>query len=155
LSRRPSRCAQSRRPRANLEQRCKIRGVATVRTRLPIDDDRHMMPIHNSLRPPWLAAELRVARTSLSDEDLLELVATRRDERAFEGLYRRYAKAVYGVGRRLIGDHARSEEVAQEASTNAWRAAARYRRDRGPAAGWLFAIARNAAIDALRSRGLT
>jgi RNA polymerase sigma-70 factor (ECF subfamily) len=93
-----------------------------------------------------------VMRSTPTDEDLLELVAQRRDEAAFDELYRRYARAVYGVVRRRLGDHARSEDVVQEAFTSAWRAAAGYRRERGPATGWLFAIARNAAVDALRSR---
>ena len=100
-------------------------------------------------RAPPLGA---VALSSRSDEDLLELVAERRDEAAFDELYRRYARAVYGVSRRLVRDHARSEDVAQQAFINAWRYAAGYRRERGPAAGWLFTIARNAALDTLRSR---
>ena len=45
-----------------------------------------------------------------------------------------------------------SEDVVQQAFINVWRAAGGYRRERGPATGWLFAIARNAAFDALRSR---
>ena len=89
---------------------------------------------------------------SRSDEDLLELVAERRDEAAFDELYGRYGRAVYAVVVRLIGDRAHSEDVVQQAFTNVWRAAAGYRRERGPATGWLFAIARNAAVDALRSR---
>ncbi len=90
--------------------------------------------------------------SSRSDEDLLELVAERRDEAAFDELYRRYGRAVYGVVVRLVGDRAHSEDVVQQAFTNVWRAAAGYRRERGPATGWLFAIARNAAVDALRAR---
>jgi len=90
--------------------------------------------------------------SSRSDEDLLELVAERRDEAAFDELYGRYGRAVYAVVVRLIGDRARSEDVCQQAFTNVWRGAAGYRRERGPATGWLFAIARNAAFDALRSR---
>jgi RNA polymerase sigma-70 factor (ECF subfamily) len=90
--------------------------------------------------------------SSLSDEDLLELVANRRDGEAFEMLYRRYARAVYAVVRRALGDHARSEDVVQEAFTSVWRSAAGYRRERGSATGWLFAIARNASADTLRAR---
>ena len=89
---------------------------------------------------------------SRSDEDLLELVALHRDGDAFEQLYQRYARAVYGVVRRMLGEHFRAEDVAQEAFTSVWRAAAGYRRERGPATGWLFAIARNAAADALRAK---
>ena len=87
-----------------------------------------------------------------SDEDLLELVAERRDEAAFDEFYRRYGRAVYTVVVRLVGDRAGSEDVVQQAFINVWRAAAGYRRERGQATGWLFAIARNAALDALRSR---
>ena len=104
------------------------------------------------MEPPHQHPRGTVDRRSLSDEDLLELVAKRRDEPAFDELYRRYARAMYGVGRRVMGDHGRSEDVVQEAFTKAWRAAAGYRRERGPAAGWLFAIARNTAVDTLRSR---
>ena len=93
-----------------------------------------------------------VELSSRSDEDLLELVAERRDEAAFDEFYGRYGRAVYAVVVRLIGDRADSEDVVQHAFTNVWRAAAGYRRERGPATGWLFAIARNGAVDALRSR---
>lgn len=124
-----------------------------MRTPAPLGEDRRAMrPIYEIQRASRRAPLGLMKPTSLSDEDLLELVAEHRHERAFDELYRRYARAVYGVCRRLIGDHGRSEDVVQEAFAKAWRAAAGYRRDRGPAAGWLFAIARNAAVDALRSR---
>jgi RNA polymerase sigma-70 factor, ECF subfamily len=101
---------------------------------------------------PKAATLVAVDVSALSDEDLLELVADRRDGDAFEVLYRRYARAVYAVVRRGLGDHARSEDVVQEAFTSVWRSAAGYRRDRGSATGWLFAIARNASADVLRAR---
>jgi len=90
--------------------------------------------------------------SSLPDEDLLERVAGQRDAGAFEVLYRRYARAVYAVVRRGLGDHSRSEDVVQEAFASVWRSASGYRRERGSATGWLFAIARNATADTLRAR---
>ena len=113
-----------------------------------------MTPTHALCEPqPCRPSPLDfVGLSSRSDEDLLELVAERRDEAAFDELYRRYGRAAYAVVRRLVGDHARSEDVAQQAFINVWRAAAGYRRERGPATGWLFAIARHAAFDALRTR---
>jgi len=68
--------------------------------------------------------------SALSDEDLLELVAERRDGEAFEVLYRRYSRAVYAVVRRMVGDPGRSEDVVQEAFASVWRAARGYRRER-------------------------
>jgi RNA polymerase sigma-70 factor (ECF subfamily) len=114
-----------------------------------------MTPTHHALseQQPRRASPLGAVELSpLSDEDLLELVAERRDEAAFDEFYGRYGRAVYAVVVRQIGDRAGSEDVVQQAFTNVWRAAAGYRRERGPATGWLFAIARNAAVDALRRR---
>ncbi len=92
---------------------------------------------------------------ALSDEDLLERIARDRDAGAFETLYQRYSRAVYSVVRRSLSDHGRSEDVVQEAFASVWRAASGYRRERGSASGWLFAIARNASADALRARRTT
>jgi RNA polymerase sigma-70 factor (ECF subfamily) len=89
---------------------------------------------------------------SMSDEDLLERVARERDQSAFEVLYQRYARAVYSLVSRILRDRHTGEDVAQEAFAAVWRAAAGYHRGRGSAAGWMFAIARNAAIDASRAK---
>jgi RNA polymerase sigma-70 factor, ECF subfamily len=93
-----------------------------------------------------------VDHARLSDEDLLERVARHRDGEAFDVLYRRYSRAVYAVVWRMVGDRARSEDAAQDAFVNVWRAASTYKRDRGSAVGWMFAIARNTAADVLRAR---
>jgi RNA polymerase sigma-70 factor, ECF subfamily len=100
-------------------------------------------------RPATLVA---VDFSTLSDEDLLELVAGHRDGEAFEVLYQRYSRAVFAVVRRMVSDRGRSEDVVQEAFASVWRAAAGYKRERGSAAAWTFAISRNAAADALRAR---
>jgi len=107
---------------------------------------------HHVEQQPRRAAPLGVVPSSRSDEDLLELVAQRRDQTAFDELYGRYSRAVYTLVVSLIGDRAGSEDVVQQAFINVWRAAAGYRRERGPAKSWLYTIARNAAFDALRVR---
>ena len=88
----------------------------------------------------------------LSDEDLLERVAVDRDAQAFETLYGRYSRAVYSLVQRVLRDHHAADDVSQEAFAAVWRAARGYRRERGTASAWLFAIARNAAVDAARAR---
>jgi RNA polymerase sigma-70 factor (ECF subfamily) len=88
----------------------------------------------------------------LSDEELLEQVATERDPEAFEVLYKRYSRPIYSLVQRVLRDHHAADDVSQEAFAAVWRAARGYRRERGTASAWLFTIARNAAIDAARAR---
>jgi RNA polymerase sigma-70 factor (ECF subfamily) len=86
-----------------------------------------------------------------SDGELLGRIAGR-DSTAFELLYRRYARPVYGLALRLLGDRGRAEDAVQETFTSIWRSASRYRPERGPGAPWLYAIARNAIVDRARAR---
>ena len=86
-----------------------------------------------------------------SDEDLLERVGER-DRDAFETLYRRYSRSVLGLALRRLGDRGRAEDATQETFSAIWRAATTYRPERGPAAPWLFAVARNSIADRGRAR---
>jgi len=86
-----------------------------------------------------------------TDADLLGRVAAR-DRGAFDALYRRYARPLYGLALRMLGDRGRAEDAVQEAFTSVWRSAANYRPERGPAAPWLYAVARNAIVDRARAR---
>jgi RNA polymerase sigma-70 factor (ECF subfamily) len=86
-----------------------------------------------------------------TDGELLVRVG-RRDGEAFEVLYRRYVRPVFGLALRRLSDRQRAEDAVQETFAAAWRSAASYRPERGPAAPWLYAVARNAVIDKLRAR---
>src|SRR5436190_11175749 len=86
-----------------------------------------------------------------SDADLLVLVAER-DRQAFELLYHRYVRSIYGLALRRLRDRQRAEDAVQETFAAVWRSAGSYRPERGPAAPWLYAVARNAVVDRLRSR---
>ncbi len=86
-----------------------------------------------------------------TDEELLERVG-RRDHDAFEVLYGRYSRSVLGLALRRLGDRGRAEDALQETFTAIWRAAKTYRPERGAAAPWLFAVARNSISDRGRAR---
>ena len=94
---------------------------------------------------------LRVSTIQPTDEDLLSRVA-QGDHDAFGDLYKRYARAVLGLALRRLGDRGRAEDAVQEALASIWRAARSYRRDRGPVAPWLYAVARNSIADRGRAR---
>ena len=86
-----------------------------------------------------------------SDGELIAQVAGG-DRRAFELLYRRYARPVLALALRRLGDYGRAEDAVQETFASVWRSAASYRPDRGPGAPWLYAVARNAIVDRARVR---
>jgi len=86
-----------------------------------------------------------------SDSDLLVRVAER-DRIAFDMLYHRYVRSIYGLALRRLRDRQRAEDAVQETFAAVWRSAGSYRPERGPAAPWLYAVARNAVVDRLRSR---
>ena len=86
-----------------------------------------------------------------TDADLLVRVAGR-DREAFELLYHRYVRSMLGLALRRLRDRQRAEDAVQETFAAVWRSAASYRPERGPAAPWLYAIARNAIVDRFRTQ---
>ena len=86
-----------------------------------------------------------------TDSELLVRVAGH-DREAFEQLYQRYVRSVFGLALRRLRDRQRAEDAVQETFTAVWRSAGSYRPERGPAAPWLYAVARNAIVDRLRAR---
>lgn len=85
------------------------------------------------------------------DVALLAGVAAQ-DNAALGALYDRYGGLVFTVALRILGDRDLAEEVMQDTFLRCWDGAATYRPERGHAGGWLAGIARNRAIDVLRSR---
>ena len=89
--------------------------------------------------------------TTASDSELVERVATG-DGEAFAELYRRFGRPVLGMANRRLGDNGWAEDATQETFTAVWRSARSYRRERGSASSWLYAVARNAIVDRARQR---
>jgi RNA polymerase sigma-70 factor (ECF subfamily) len=89
--------------------------------------------------------------TGESDSDLIVRVAGR-DSEAFELLYHRYVRSVFGLALRRLRDRQGAEDAVQDTFAAVWRSAASYRPERGPAAPWLYAVARNAIVDRMRTR---
>src|SRR3954454_11966089 len=74
------------------------------------------------------------------------------DRSAFEKLYKRYARPVFGLALRRLGDRGRAEDALQETFVSVWRSASTYKPERGPGAPWLYGVARNAIVDRSRAR---
>jgi RNA polymerase sigma-70 factor, ECF subfamily len=87
----------------------------------------------------------------MEDPDLLAAISDG-DRGAFAELFQRYAPRINGFLRQSL-PAARAEEVTQEVMLRIWRKARSYDRRRASVATWVFTIARNARIDALRRTG--
>jgi RNA polymerase sigma-70 factor (ECF subfamily) len=92
-----------------------------------------------------------MAAREVSDADLIQRVG-KGDDGAFDTLYRRYARPVFALALRRLGDRGRAEDAVQETFTSVWRSARTYRPERGAGAPWLYAVARNAIVDRSRLR---
>jgi RNA polymerase sigma factor (sigma-70 family) len=74
------------------------------------------------------------------------------DAAELERLFRDSARDVHGYAISLLGDRATAEDVTALAFERLYRSRSRLNRSRGTPRAWLFAIARNAALDELRRR---
>ena len=88
----------------------------------------------------------------LPDEQLMARLAMR-DIKAFEALYDRYGTLVYSTALRVVGDVQLAEDIAQEVFLRIWRRPDHYVPQRGRFVTWLLSVARNGAVDQIRTRG--
>ncbi len=86
------------------------------------------------------------------DAQLIVSVASG-SEAALGALYDRYADAIFGHARRLLGDAQAAEEVVQETFLALWNKADTYDEGLGTVAGWLRSIGRHRVVDRLRTAG--
>jgi len=82
-----------------------------------------------------------------------ELVARlqRRDPQALAELYDRYGRLVYSLILRVVRDAGIAEDLVQETFLRVWNRVQGFDAEKGAIGPWLLAVARNRAIDYLRS----
>jgi len=95
--------------------------------------------------------ELPDTLTICSDEELLTRFCKGQTE-AFGALLRRYERELYGYLRRYLGDACLAEDVFQNTFLQVYVKSGQYEAGR-PVRPWLYTIATNQAIDALRRNG--
>lgn len=82
--------------------------------------------------------------------DALTLERARRgDARAFEAIYRLYARACYTLALRILGEAGAAEDVVQEVFLRVWSMLRGFRGD-APFGAWLKRLTANATIDIIR-----
>lgn len=95
-----------------------------------------------------------IANTSGADReamaDALAAIAAHRDKSAFAEVFSYFAPRVKAYLLRLGAEDALAEELAQEVMIAVWRKAHTFDRAQASVSTWIFRIARNRRIDAVR-----
>ncbi len=90
-------------------------------------------------------------RIHVAEEDLVALLQ-QRDQRGFAILYDNYSAALYGVVLKIVRTEETAADVVQDAFVKIWRSIGSYERSKGTLFTWILNVARNTAIDKLRSQ---
>jgi RNA polymerase sigma-70 factor (ECF subfamily) len=88
----------------------------------------------------------------MTQEELIPMLL-RKEERAFTQLYDMYSKSLFSVITNLVSDREEAEDVLQEVFVKIWKNIETYNQSKGRLYTWMHNIARNTAIDKLRSKG--
>jgi len=90
-------------------------------------------------------------KISLTEEELVQSLRNR-EKIAVEALYDMYSSSLYGVISRIVVDTATAEDVLQETFVKIWHSFSGYSAEKGRLFTWMINIARNLAIDKIRSK---
>jgi len=101
-------------------------------------------------RPMQTRLNEQAPRDAAQLNALLVDVGRLRDRAAFEALFNHFAPRVKAYLLRLGAHGAQADELAQEALLLLWRKAEQFDPAKASAATWIFTIARNLRIDAVR-----
>lgn len=90
-------------------------------------------------------------KTFLLESELVSQLR-QKDSKAFGYLYDHYAPSLYGVIYRILSSEEVAQDILQETFVKVWNSIEQYDTTKGKLFTWVLNIARNAAIDKLRSK---
>ena len=91
-------------------------------------------------------------KTKYSEQELVVLLKEQNND-AFNYLYDHYSGALFTIINQIVSDKDTASDVLQEIFVNIWRKIGTYDETKGRLFTWMLNIARNAAIDKVRSKG--
>ncbi|MCU0468217.1 MAG: sigma-70 family RNA polymerase sigma factor [Arcicella sp.] len=90
-------------------------------------------------------------KTIIAEEALVSLLQSK-DQRGFSILYDNYSSALYGVILKIVRSEEIAADVMQDAFVKIWKNIEGYNRTKGTLFTWILNVARNTAIDRIRSQ---
>ncbi len=94
---------------------------------------------------------MRTRKLRYSEETLVRLLQERNPKGA-AALYDMYSAVLFGTISRIIPDEVQAQDVLQESFLRIWQSFEYYQKDKGRLFTWMVNVARNLAIDCLRSK---
>lgn len=126
------------------------RDHSCARRQSGVDNLQTLSPRHISSRPMMPRGGESGETTERQRQEKLDAVAKLRDKSAFIGIFEHYAPRVKTYLMRLGAGETLAEDLTQEVMLTVWRKATLYDPARAAISTWIFTIARNLRIDALR-----
>jgi RNA polymerase sigma-70 factor (ECF subfamily) len=92
------------------------------------------------------------AEASLKEDLMLLQRIAQKDSASFQALYRKYGGLIFTAIANVLNDHHDAEDVMQEVLVQLWNKAHLYEPRKGKPLTWITTMARNRAIDRIRSK---
>jgi RNA polymerase sigma-70 factor (ECF subfamily) len=101
-----------------------------------------------------MESQVQLPVEARGNDELRRLLAAveRGEQAALRDLYRRTSAKLYGICVRILADEGEAQDVLQEVYTTTWTKAGKFDPAKASAITWLSVLARNKAIDRLRTR---
>lgn len=99
-----------------------------------------------------LSSLLILATKETYNQDQLIVLIKQRNQKAFAFLYDNYSQSLFGIINRIVNDQEESEDVLQNTFLKIWNNFDTYDVNKGRLYTWMLNIARNLAIDSVRSK---
>ncbi|MEO6313311.1 MAG: sigma-70 family RNA polymerase sigma factor [Chitinophagaceae bacterium] len=93
-----------------------------------------------------------MSNTVTYNEQELVLLLKSKDQQSFSYLYDNYSGALYSIVLQVVADKELASDVLQEVFVNIWRKIESYDATKGRLFTWMLNVARNLAIDMVRSK---
>ena len=103
------------------------------------------------LVPAWVAFALLQVILHMKDDRALAKRLKDRDPHAMADLYERFGRLAYSVIYRVVRNSGAAEDLVQETFLRVWNRVQSFDEARGALGAWVLTVARNRAIDYLRS----
>ena len=100
----------------------------------------------------YLLTNFLEPKIKYSEQELVVMLKQQSSD-AFNYLYENYSGALYTIINQIVPDKDTANDVMQEVFVNIWRKIETYDSSKGRLFTWMLNIARNAAIDKVRSKG--